>query len=118
MYSMNELILKKRNGGVLDEGEIRYIIKEYTDGNIPDYQMSAFLMAVWFKGMNDEETSFLTMAMAESGDMLDLSEIKKSTGGQPIIDKHSTGGVGDKEVRSISLKAYLAFLLSLQRKSF
>lgn len=96
MYSMNELILKKRNGGVLDEGEIRYIIKEYTDGNIPDYQMSAFLMAVWFKGMNDEETSFLTMAMAESGDMLDLSEIKKSTGGQPIIDKHSTGGVGDK----------------------
>ncbi|MBP5195490.1 MAG: thymidine phosphorylase, partial [Lachnospiraceae bacterium] len=50
----------------------------------------------WFKGMNDEETSFLTMAMAESGDMLDLSEIKKSTGGQPIIDKHSTGGVGDK----------------------
>ena len=96
MYSMNELILKKRNGGVLDEDEIRYIIKEYTDGNIPDYQMSAFLMAVWFKGMNDEETSFLTMAMAESGDMLDLSEIKKSTGGQPIIDKHSTGGVGDK----------------------
>ena len=96
MYSMNELILKKRNGGVLDEDEIRYIIKEYTDGNIPDYQMSASLMAVWFKGMNDEETSFLTMAMAESGDMLDLSEIKKSTGGQPIIDKHSTGGVGDK----------------------
>ncbi len=92
MISMNDLILKKRNGGVLSEEEIRFIVDGYTDGSIPDYQMSAFLMAVWFVGMNDEETAILTMAMAESGDMLDLSEI----GASRIIDKHSTGGVGDK----------------------
>ncbi|MCR5147388.1 MAG: thymidine phosphorylase [Eubacterium sp.] len=101
MYSMNDLILKKRNGGVLTEEEIRYIVNGYTDGSIPDYQMSAFLMAVWFKGMNDDETVKLTMAMAESGDMLDLSKVKKSIGESAgkdmrIIDKHSTGGVGDK----------------------
>ena len=122
MYSMNDLIIKKRNGGVLTEEEIRFIVDGYTDGSIPDYQMSAFLMAVWFIGMNDEETAVLTMAMAESGDMLDLSMIKKgvyssessdkkqeagndinadavtekSAKNVRIIDKHSTGGVGDK----------------------
>lgn len=95
MISMNDLILKKRNGGVLSEEEIRFIVDGYTDGSIPDYQMSAFLMAVWFVGMNDEETAILTMAMAESGDMLDLSFIKNELN-KRIIDKHSTGGVGDK----------------------
>ena len=121
--NMNELIIKKRNGGVLSEEEIRFIVNGYTDGSIPDYQMSSFLMATWFKGMNDEETTILTLAMAESGDMLDLSDIfednrddagdkagnkagdsgsdKKAEDGtdrvkKRIIDKHSTGGVGDK----------------------
>lgn len=106
MFSMNDLILKKRNGGILTDEEIRFIVNGYTDGSIPDYQMSAFLMAVWFVGMNDEETAILTMAMAESGDMLDLSFIKddensgslagNDTVRKRIIDKHSTGGVGDK----------------------
>lgn len=98
MLSMNDLILKKRNGGVLSKEEIEHIVKGYTDGDIPDYQMSAFLMAVWFVGMNDEETTFLTTAMAESGDMLDLAEIREKSDGEKsrIIDKHSTGGVGDK----------------------
>lgn len=86
-----DLIMKKRNGGILDKDEIIYIVDGFTKGNIPDYQMSAFLMAVYFQGMNDEETTNLTMAMADSGDRLDLSAIKGKK-----VDKHSTGGVGDK----------------------
>lgn len=88
---MYDLIMKKRNGMALSEEEIRFIIDGYTKGEIPDYQMSAFTMAVFFQGMDSKETLALTMAMAQSGDMLDLSEI-------PGIkcDKHSTGGVGDK----------------------
>lgn len=88
---MYDLIMKKRNGKALTKEEIDYMIKEYTIGNIPDYQMSAFLMAVYFKGMTQEETVDLTMAMAKSGDMLDLSAIEGIK-----ADKHSTGGVGDK----------------------
>ena len=93
---MVELIVKKRNGKELADEEIRFIIDGYTKGDIPDYQMSAFTMAVFFKGMNKRETLALTMAMAESGDMLDLSDI-------PGIkcDKHSTGGVGDKTSLSV-----------------
>ena len=86
-----DLILKKRNGEVLSSDEIDYLVKKYTDGTIPDYQMAAFLMAVYFRGMNDEETTNLTMSMADSGDRLNLSSIKGIK-----IDKHSTGGVGDK----------------------
>ena len=88
---MYDLIVKKRNGESLNEAEIQYIITEYVAGNIPDYQMSAFLMAVYFRGMTEEETAAMTQAAAHSGDMVDLSGIQGMK-----VDKHSTGGVGDK----------------------
>ena len=88
---MYDLIMKKRNGEALTKEEIQYMITEYVDGKIPDYQMSAFLMAVYFKGMNEEETLAMTQAVAHSGDMVDLSGIEGMK-----VDKHSTGGVGDK----------------------
>ena len=88
---MVDLIEKKKTGGELSREEIGFIIREYTAGTIPDYQMSAFLMAVFFRGMTSRETADLTMAMAHSGEMVDLSAL-----GEHTADKHSTGGVGDK----------------------
>ncbi|MBE6631842.1 MAG: pyrimidine-nucleoside phosphorylase [Ruminococcaceae bacterium] len=88
---MYDIIHKKRLGGELTEEEIRFFVKGFTEGNIPDYQASAFAMAVMFVGMTDRETTALTLAMAESGDMVDLSRF-----GELSVDKHSTGGVGDK----------------------
>jgi len=90
-YNPVELIRKKRDGGKLSESELQYLISAYTKGKISDYQMSAFLMAVYFKGMDFEETTHLMQAMMHSGEILDLSDIQL-----PKIDKHSTGGVGDK----------------------
>lgn len=85
------LIEKKRDGGTLDADEIRALIKGFTDGTIPDYQMSAFAMAVFFRGMTAEETAVLTEAMLCSGERVTFGQ-----GPRPTADKHSTGGIGDK----------------------
>jgi len=86
-----ELIKKKRDGLILDQIDIEKIVNGFVSGQIPDYQVAAWLMAVYFQGLNDEETAYLTDAMMRSGDLIDLSSIPGLK-----VDKHSTGGVGDK----------------------
>ena len=88
-----EIIAKKRDKGVLDKNEIDYFVTEYVKGNIEDYQASALLMAMYINGLNEEETIDLTMSMANSSSVLDFEGIFKNS---YIMDKHSTGGVGDK----------------------
>lgn len=88
---MYDVIAKKRDGYELSQDEIAYVIRGFVSGEIPDYQMSSFLMAVYFKGLNEAETLIMTNEVAHSGDMVDLSPIKGIK-----VDKHSTGGVGDK----------------------
>ena len=100
---MYDLIMKKKEGQSLSGDEIRYFIEGYTKGEIPDYQISALLMAICFQGMNKQETVDLTLAMRDSGEVLDLGKIHGMK-----VDKHSTGGVGDKT--SLALTPIVAAL--------
>ena len=86
-----ELIIKKRDGQSLSPEEIGFIIKEYASGGIPDYQMASLLMAIYFQGLSAKETNALTLALANSGEVMDFSSL-----GKTVVDKHSSGGVGDK----------------------
>ena len=90
-HASQELILKKRNGEELSDEEIFWFVEQFANGTIPDYQCSAFMMAVCLKDMTPRETAALTRAMTQSGSIADLSDVPG-----PKVDKHSTGGVGDK----------------------
>lgn len=85
------IIAKKRDKGILSKEEINFFIQGYTRGEVTDYQAAALIMAMYIQGMTDQELYELTFSMANSGEVLDLSEF-----GEAVVDKHSTGGVGDK----------------------
>lgn len=89
--NIQEIIIKKRDKKILTREEIKYFVTEYVNGNITDYQAAALVMAIYINGMTKEETTDLTLEMANSGEILDLSCLEKT-----VVDKHSTGGVGDK----------------------
>ena len=97
METLVELIAQKRDGKSLSEAQIERLVRAYVDGELADYQMSAWLMAVFFRGMTNEETVALTRAMLRSGDEIDLSDVPGVK-----VDKHSTGGVGDKVSLSLA----------------
>ena len=97
------LIESKREGKILASEDIQEFIREFTDGKIPEYQMAAMLMAIYFRGLNTQETRALTLAMRDSGDTLKFPRDKR-----PLVDKHSSGGVGDKV--SLPLAPLLACL--------
>ena len=97
------LIEAKREGKLLSQAKIQEFIREFTAGRIPDYQMAAMLMAIYFRGLNTAETTALTLAMRDSGDVLKFPKDKR-----PLVDKHSTGGIGDKV--SLPLAPLLACL--------
>src|SRR6185436_8901307 len=92
-----DIIAKKRDGRDLTRDEIGFIIRGYTSGDVADYQMSALLMAIYLRGMTTEETLALTEAMLHSGEVVDFSDLRR-----PRVDKHSTGGVGDKDSLEIT----------------
>ena len=92
-----DIIAKKRDKGELTKEEIEFFVKEYVAGTVTDYQAAALVMAIYINGMNERETTDLTLAMAHSGEILDLSNLAKI-----IVDKHSTGGVGDKVTLCVS----------------
>ena len=94
---MVDLIIKKRENKPLNEKEINFFIQGYTNGEVPDYQISSLLMAICFQGMNEDERYYLTKAMVESGETLDLTNVLGKT-----VDKHSTGGVGDKTTLALA----------------
>ncbi|MEN3007510.1 thymidine phosphorylase [Pseudothermotoga sp.] len=108
---MYDIIRKKRDGMELKREEIYFVVQKYTAGEIPDYQMSAFLMAVYFQGMNERETYDLTVAMLESGERLDLSSLKGVK-----LDKHSSGGVGDK-ISFVALPIVASFGVKVAKMS-
>ena len=89
--NIQQIIANKRDKKILSQEEIEYFVNEYVKGNITDYQAAALVMAIYLNGMTEEETTMLTLAMARSGETLDLSTLNKT-----VVDKHSTGGVGDK----------------------
>src|SRR5690625_4766428 len=95
---MYDVIEKKRDGFPLTTDEINDVVQGYTKGTIPDYQMSALLMAIYFQGMSDEESAALTKAMVQSGETIDLSAINGIK-----VDKHSSGGVGDTSIIILAL---------------
>ncbi|MGI9256482.1 MAG: thymidine phosphorylase, partial [Salinispira sp.] len=90
-----DLILKKRSGNELHEDEIRFLVNSYVKNTIPEYQIAAFLMAIYFQGLSNRETSLLTQLMIDSGDVINLEKLEGFSRNS-LVDKHSTGGVGDK----------------------
>ena len=102
---MYDIIAKKRDKQVLSKEEIEFFINGYVNHEIPDYQVSALLMSIYLNGMDDKETSDLTNAIVKTGDVIDLSGINGN-----IVDKHSTGGVGDKTTLKLGIDTNISIV--------